>query len=194
MVLQSDVWGQHCAHCSFIQLNALKECSCKRRKLRSSKVEETLESVNTGLGKFVVMWDFYNQQWFVGDQRSVLAVQVPSRSGRSGNAIDGAFVYEVETLLLCHTVPKGVTVNSECCCKFLENHLGPVIRQKRPTLLARNPVCATQQRNVSYCKYSAATTLAVVRCWSAHSYSPDKSPFDYGLFRNNKDPLRRRLF
>lgn len=61
----------------------------------------------------------------------LLAVQVPSRSGRSGNDIDGAYVYEVETLLLCHTVPKGVTVNSEYCCKFLENHLGPVIRQKR---------------------------------------------------------------
>ena len=48
--------------------------------------------------------------------------------------------YDVNGVILHHTVPQGQTVNAAYYCQFLEHHLRPAIRRKRPNLLAAGPI------------------------------------------------------
>jgi histone-lysine N-methyltransferase SETMAR len=48
--------------------------------------------------------------------------------------------YDYEGVLLTHAVPSGTTVNAVYYRNFLEHHLCPALRRKRPHLLQSHPI------------------------------------------------------
>ncbi|KFM59959.1 hypothetical protein X975_14869, partial [Stegodyphus mimosarum] len=44
----------------------------------------------------------------------------------------------LDGVILTHAVPEGQTVNTDYYCRFLQHHLRPAMRRKRPHLLHNN--------------------------------------------------------
>src|SRR5258705_4248364 len=100
--------------------------------------------------------------------------------------------YDYEGVILTHDVPQGQTVNADYYCRFLQHHLRPAVRRKRPRLLRDNlPIVLYDNARC----HVAQDVKDLLRRWSWEvlehpPYSPDMSPCDYNLFPKLKEPLR----
>ena len=98
--------------------------------------------------------------------------------------------YDIDEVILHHTVPQRQTVNAAYYCIFLRNHLCPALRRKRQHLLATYPIILHDNART----YTANIVTDLLRCWrweilGQPPYSPDMSPCDYDLFAKMKEPL-----
>ena len=99
--------------------------------------------------------------------------------------------YDIDGVILHHTVPQRQTVNAAYYCSFLRNHLRPAVRRKRQHLLATNPIILHDNARA----YTANVVTYLLRRWrweilEQRPYSPGMSPCDYDLFAKMKEPLR----
>ena len=100
--------------------------------------------------------------------------------------------YDIDGVILHHTVPQRQIVNAAYYCYFLRNHIRPALRRKRQYLLATNPIILHDNARA----HTANVVTDLLRRWRREileqsPYSPDMSPCDYDLFAKMKEPLRR---
>jgi len=99
--------------------------------------------------------------------------------------------YDIDGMILHHTVPQRQTVNAAYYNSFLRNHLRPALRRKRQRLLATNPIILHDNARA----HTANVVTDLLRLWrweilEQPPYSPDMNPCDYDLFAKMKEPLR----
>jgi len=91
--------------------------------------------------------------------------------------------YDIDGVILHHTVPQRQTVNAAYHCNFLRNHLRPALRRK-PQLLGTNLITLHDNARA----HTANIVTDLLRRWrweilEQPPYSPDMSPCDYDLIQ-----------
>ncbi|KAJ4434037.1 hypothetical protein ANN_16356 [Periplaneta americana] len=112
---------------------------------------------------------------------------------REGRDVKVMFIvaYDIDGVILHHTVPPSQTVNADYYCRFLQHHLRPALRRKQRHLVVQNPIILHDNAR----RHTAAAVKDLLRRWQWEvlehpPYSPDMSPCDYDLFAKVKEPLR----
>ena len=91
--------------------------------------------------------------------------------------------YDIDGVILHHSVPQRQTLNAAYYCSFLHNHLCPALRRKWQHLLATNPIILHDNARA----HTANVVTDLLHRWQWEKleqlpYSPDMSPCDYDLF------------
>ena len=91
--------------------------------------------------------------------------------------------YDFECVLVTHSVPAGNHVNGAYYSYFVEHHLRPAVRCKRPNLLNSDPFVLNDGAR----SHLASHVVNLLRRWNWEilehpPYSPDMSPSDFDLF------------
>ena len=101
--------------------------------------------------------------------------------------------YDIDGVILHHTVSPRQRVNADYYCMFLQHHLRSMLRRKRRHLVVQNPIILHGNAK-SHTAAAAAAVTDLLRCcqWEilVHPpHSPDMSPCDYDFFTKVKEPL-----
>ncbi|KAJ4445749.1 hypothetical protein ANN_12434 [Periplaneta americana] len=98
------------------------------------------------------------------------------REGLVGSVVKVMFIvaYDIDGVILHHTVPPRQTVNADYYCRFLQHHLRPALRSKRRHLGVQNPIILHDNAR----SHTAAAVKDLLRRWQWEilehpPYSPD---------------------
>ena len=99
--------------------------------------------------------------------------------------------YGIDGVMLHHPLPPRQTVNAAYKCTFLQHYLPLALKRKRRQLLIQNPI-------ILHCRARSHTSAAITELlrrfqWDILDhplYSPDRSPCDYDIIAEVKEPLR----